>query len=613
MIEYRQLYGEFDGILQSCCKNQLKGDIEMFKDTTLCMGCMCDKTYDGPCKLCGYSDDAPCIPSYLVPKTFLNERYIVGKVLSYNGEGAVYIGYDTATGTKVDIKEFMPDTLCSRKRGEAEITVNSDVMPLYKTYMLEFIDLNKTLMKSRGMAHLQMVLDIFTENGTAYAVYEHINGIPLSAYLANTGREMSWEQVKQLFPPILTTLSLVHAAGIIHRGISPSTIFVTDKMELKLSGFAISAARTTNTEIACEMFAGFAAPEQYVSNEANGTWTDVYGISAVLYRVLTTFTPQEAIARTGGSMLEPMMIDRDVPANVSKVIMQGMRLSTDSRIKTITEFVDMLFSAPAKQDIYDSAKPLTRQQAKKLKKQKKERAKTIAVLACAAVVMIAFVIVFIWAAGNTGSESSSGNSESSVSESQESVVTSSTAGSTTSAAEENPPEEQVSVPDANISLPNFVTRRYESAVNQYMNIFTFKIEASEYNDDYPDGIIFEQDIEAGTMVAEGTVITVKVSKGPGIVELPDYAGLSVTDYIAKLSELNIKYKIESKKTNDAKDGQIAGCSKEVGDPVSVETSEEIVVYIAENYEEETSASEQESESSEAPQETSEQNEEQQED
>lgn len=597
--------------MQSCCKNQLKGDIEMLKDTTLCMGCMCDKTYDGPCKLCGYSDDAPCIPSYLVPKTFLNERYIVGKVLSYNGEGAVYIGYDTATGNKVDIKEFMPDTLCTRRRGEDEITVNSDVMPLYKTYMLEFIDLNKTLMKSRGMAHLQMVLDIFTENGTAYAVYEHINGIPLSAYLAETGREMSWEQVKQLFPPILTTLSLVHAAGIIHRGISPSTIFVTDKMELKLAGFAISAARTTNTEIACEMFAGFAAPEQYVSNEVNGTWTDVYGISAVLYRVLTAFTPQEAIARTGGSMLEPMMIDRDVPANVSRVIMQGMRLSTDSRIKTITEFVDMLFSAPTKQELYDNARPLTKQQAKKLKKQRKERAKTIAVLVCAAIVMIAFVVVFIWAAGNTGSESSSENSESSASEPQESVATSSAASSTASSVE-NPPEEQISVPDANISLPNFVNRRYESAVNQYMNTFTFKIEASEYNDDYPDGIIFEQDIEAGTMVAEGTVITVKVSKGPGIVELPDYKGMSVTDYIAKLSELNIKYKIETKKTNDAKDGQIAGCSKEVGDPVSVETSEEIVVYIAENYEEETSASEQESESFEAPQETSEQDEEQQE-
>lgn len=98
---------------------------------------------------------------------------------------------------------------------------------------------------------------------------------------------LSWDRVKELFPPILTTLSLVHSAGIIHRGISPQTILVTEKNELKLIDFQISAGRTTGTEIACEMYPGYSAPEQYSSAEWQGTWTDVYGISATLYRVLT--------------------------------------------------------------------------------------------------------------------------------------------------------------------------------------------------------------------------------------------------------------------------------------------------------------------------------------
>ena len=220
----------------------------MLQETSLCMGCMNDKTYDGPCKLCGYSEDMPYIPSYLAPKTLINERYIVGKVISYNGEGAVYIGYDTATGTKVTIKEYMPDTLCRRKKGEEAVTVNPEMMPLYKTYLSEFIDLNRRLMKSRGMAHLQTVLDVFTENNTAYVVFEYINGITLKTYLANSAGSMTWEQAKELFPPIFTTLSLVHAEGIVHRGISPSTIFVTDKMELKLAGFDIAAARSKRKE-----------------------------------------------------------------------------------------------------------------------------------------------------------------------------------------------------------------------------------------------------------------------------------------------------------------------------------------------------------------------------
>lgn len=541
---------------------------------------MNDKTYDGPCKLCGYSDDTPCIPAYLPPKTFLAERYIIGKLLSYNGEGAVYIGFDTATGTKVTVKEFMPDTLCSRRKGETEITVNPGMMPLYKTYLSEFADLNHSLMKSRGMAHIQTVLDIFTENGTCYTVFEYINGISLKTYLANSGRELSWEQVKELFPPILTTLSLVHSAGIIHRGISPSTIFVTDKMELKLAGFAISAARTTNTEIACEMFTGYAAPEQYIPNEANGTWTDVYGISAVLYRVLTATTPQEAIARTPGSMPEPMMIDRDVPANVSKVIMQGMRLSTDSRIKTITEFVDLLFASPARQGA-ESGKPMTKQQERRLKKQKKERAKTIAVLCGAGVILIAFAVVFAMTLGGAFAPRPMTSSEPPV-QTEESSAPATTPPVTSTTAAESEPEVSN---DANIVMPDFNNRRYDSILSRYEGMFTFK-PTYDYSDEYLADFVYDQSIEAGTMVSEGTQIEVKVSKGRSLVPLPEYKDTALDKYIAELDKQNIKYSVKPEKTNGAPDGCVARCSKEVGDLVNVKDGETITVFVAQNFTEE---------------------------
>ncbi len=574
----------------------------MIKETTLCMGCMNDKTYDGPCKLCGYRDDSPCIPAYLPPKSFLNERYIVGKLLSYNGEGATYIGFDSAAGIKVTIKEFMPDTLCTRKKGEGEIIVNAGMMPLYKTYMSEFADLGKSLMKSRGMSHIQTVLDVFYENNTCYTVYEFINGISLKTYLANSAGEMSWEQVKELFPPILTTISLIHSAGIIHRGISPQTIFVTDKMELKLTGFSISAARTTNTEIACEIFTGYAAPEQY-TNEINGTWTDVYGIAAVLYRVLTGANPQEAIARTGGSMLEPMMINRNVPSNISKVIMSGMRLSTDSRIRSITEFVDKLFAQPKYTGEGKSAqeRPLTRQQQKKLAKQRKERVKTLVVLGIAGAVLIAFAIVF--AMTLSGAFAPQPDETSSVSENISDVSseipdptddnetsggTSGESGEATSAPEapdnSSIPDTSSSVAGANISLPNFTNRSYENTVSRYEGIFTF-IPTYEYSEEYSAGMMYDQSIAEGTMVSEGTQIEVKVSKGRSLVPLPDYADTNLPDYINKLSSMNIKYSVKSKRTNDVADGYVAECSKEVGDLVNVEEGETIIVYAARNFEE----------------------------
>ena len=582
----------------------------MIKETTLCMGCMNDKTYDGPCKLCGYQENTPCIPAYLAPKTFLNERYIVGKLLSYNGEGAVYIGFDTAAGIKVTIKEFMPDTLCSRKKGEGEIIVNAGMMPLYKTYMSEFADLGKSLMKSRGMSHIQTVLDVFYENNTCYTVFEFINGISLKTYLANSAGEMSWEQVKELFPPILTTISLIHSAGIIHRGISPQTIFVTDKMELKLTGFSISAARTTNTEIACEVFAGYAAPEQY-TNEINGTWTDVYGIAAVLYRVLTGTNPQEAIARTGGSMLEPMMINRNVPANISKVIMSGMRLSTESRIRSITEFVDKLFAQPkyGSDGKPVSDRPLTKQQQKKLAKQKKERVKTLIVLGIAGAVLIAFAIVFAMTLGgafapqpdNSSSEPPGISTSESpgVNSGNVPADTSETGSGESAAAPETSDGGDSSNPaaGANISLPDFTNRSYENTGARYEGIFTF-IPDYKYSEEYSAGMMYDQSIDAGTMVSEGTQIEVKVSKGRSLVPLPDYAGTTLPDYISKLNNLNIKYSVENKRTNDVDDGYVAECSKDVGDLVNVEEGETITVYAARNFKEskpETSEQEQQNE------------------
>lgn len=558
------------------------------------MGCMNEKDYEGPCKLCGYSDDDLCIPTYLLPKTFLNERYIVGKLISYNGEGAVYIGYDTVTSTKITIKEFMPDTLCARKKGEMEITVNADNSALYKTYMSEFADLHRSLMKLRGMAHIQTVIDVFYENGTCYAVSEFINGISLKTYLGNSGGSLSWEQVKELFPPILTTLSLIHAGGIIHRGISPQTIFVTDKMELKLACFCISAGRTTNTEIACEIFSGYAAPEQY-TNEVNGTWTDVYGISAVLYKVLTGTAPAEAIARTSGNMLEPAMINRNIPHNVSKVIMAGMRLPTDKRIRSITEFVDRLF-APPKAIGEGPGIVMSKKEERILEKKEKERLKTLAVLILVGAGLILFAIAFALTLSGVcaPAEPHGGYSSSSQHGSPPSSVTSSSSGESSGGSEntessdgENSSDSESSSstseePTADIYVPDFTDAIYELAVSRYNGIFVF-IPNYVYSDEYSAGVMFEQSIEEGTMVSRGAQIKVKVSKGPIAVALPDYTGKTASEYTEELSRLNIKYEVYYDYDDySVPSGYVIYCSKQIGDTVIVETerAETVYVYIA---------------------------------
>lgn len=580
----------------------------MKKETNLCMGCMSEKIYSGPCKICGYAEETPYMPSYLAPQTFLNERYIIGKLFSYNGEGAVYIGFDTVTGSKVTIKEYMPDTLCTRKKDEEEITVNNGQLPLYKTYLSEFVDLNRTLMKSRGMTHLQTVLDIFTANNTAYVVYEYINGITLKTYLQNSAGDLSWEQVKELFPPIFTTLSLVHAAGVIHRGISTSTIFVTDKMELKLTGFAISAARTTNTEIACEVFSGCAAPEQYSSNNWQGTWTDVYGISAVLYRVLTGCMPTEAIVRTGAdNLLEPMMINRNVPTNVSKVIMNGLKLSTDTRIQTITEFVDRLFEQPKYVGIDRGVHPNTPQRpavqhqsqqtqdrklSKKEAKRRRDKRNAIIGITASSLVLIAFVIAFIWSLNNTMSNNNEYTESvyESVEDSMQAAEDTTTPAVTTSQPQDaEEPTESAPNNEITYTLPDLTGRKYDNAATKYTYINI--VATYEFNNDYSEGLMYGQDIEPETMVTFGTEVHVNVSKGPKTVALPPFEDKTLDEYIGELNKLNIKYTVETKRSNDVDEGMICDTSINVGASVDVENGEVVTVYRAKNFKDKTTSAE----------------------
>lgn len=564
----------------------------MLTETTLCMGCMNNKTYDGSCKLCGYNEKDPFIPTYLAPKTLLNGRYIVGRLLSYNGEGATYIGYDNSAGVKVTIKEFMPDTLCTRGKGETVITVNSQDSPLYKTLMSEFEDLNRTLMKLHDTTHIQAVLDVFFENNTCYAIFEFIVGISLKTFLANSSGGLTWDQVKELFPPICTTLSLVHQAGMLHRGLSPQTIFVTDKMELKLTGFCISAARTANTEVACEIYNGFAAPEQYTSDEVNGTWTDVYGIAAVLYRVLTGATPAGTASGFTAELPEPMLLNRNVPTNVSKVIMHGMARSPEQRISSIGDFVSRLFAPPKYAPSTDTLKNtpqggLSPNTQRRLEKQKKERRKTLTVIVIAGLTLIIFAVMLVLSLNGAFSPDTSPNtSPNSTHGSSSTTVPTSTADNLNSAPIEEVSEpESVEEPDSSpitenlIKVPDFTDRRYDKTVTQYEGYFVF-VPTYDYSDQHPAGLMFDQSIPEGEMVPEGTQISVKVSKGSSMVALPAFSGMTGDDYVATLTALNIKYSIESISSVSIREGYVVHCSREVGDLVNVGDGETVIVYVS---------------------------------
>ena len=558
----------------------------MGNNLKLCMGCMSPIDNDPKCPVCGYYDGTPYLPSYLPPKTILNSRYIVGKLLRYNGEGATYIGYDNVTNKKVEVREFFPDTLCTRVPGSNLVSINPRKLVQYKNLMSEFSELHKSLMKMRTLSHICSVYEVFNENNTSYIVAEFVEGKTLKHYLQDNAGEISWLDVKRLFPPIFTTLSLLHNSGIIHRGLSLDTIYYTNSGDFKISGFCTTAARTSDSDIAPELYAGYAAPEQYSSDSWQGTWTDVYSISAILYRCLSGCMPTESVSRIGNdSLIEPSQINSRIPENVSKVIINGLKVNHKARIQTITELVTKLFDQAdyAEPKRYETSTIIIPKQTTQLKKnnipeEKESKVKSSriflfvmgATLLCAILIVI-FILVFL--GGDKVNDNSNENDYST-------VPNSSDASSDESS---NPSSSSSSVIDSSVSdkqkvqLPDFVGTSYEG-LNEYYTKNLKIIPTYDYNDKYEKGIIYEQDVEANKEVDIGSKVNVKVSKGPKNVQIPEYAGLTEKDYVSKLNEAGIKYKVQPMESTEVAAGYVIQLSKT--GTVDVSNNEELIVYVS---------------------------------
>ncbi len=589
----------------------LKGDIQyMSEHKTLCMGCMEPLEHPGVCPNCGYDDSSPAPSGYLRPKTVLDGKYIVGKMLCKNGESALYLGYDSQSEEKVYVKEYMPDAICSRAGDTQEIKVYPNAVVQYKNYMSEFIELNKELTRLRTMSHIVAPIDMFSQNNTAYVIMKYTEAETLKQYLQDNAGELTWDQVKKLFPPLLTTLGCIHNAGILHRGISLDNILVTDRGELLLTGFSIAAVRTVNTDLAPELYTGYSAPEQYSAVEWVGTWTDVYAVAAVMYRLLTGCMPTEPMARVGNDdLLEPAKINYNVPANVSKVIMQAMRLNCDQRIRTVTDFVTKLFEQPSYMQKMPNGStqtipisvPKQQPSPKKRKKKNRKRAAAIAnvfMIIGAAVLIGIVVAAFVMLARMLLPETNPLPAPDSVTATTPQVVntapTSEAPAVTTSPTETQPPVTEATTASTQsgvlFAMPDLLGKRYDSVVGN--SIWQGKLELEptyDYSEEYENGVIYEQDIELGTELRGLTKVKVKVSKGLAVVKIPDFMkedGTKMTkeEYAAILDPLNIKYEYRTEDSLEMSDLVLGVyCSDnggEVGDDINVAEGNTLIVYIS---------------------------------
>ena len=91
----------------------------MMNTDHLCMSCMREIGDENQCPYCGFHADSPQLAPYLPLRTVVAERYLAGKLLDYNGDGATYMGWDLEMNAPVTIREFLPDSIAEPRRFNA--------------------------------------------------------------------------------------------------------------------------------------------------------------------------------------------------------------------------------------------------------------------------------------------------------------------------------------------------------------------------------------------------------------------------------------------------------------------------------------------------------------
>ena len=503
----------------------------MMNTDHLCMSCMREIGDENQCPYCGFHADSPQLAPYLPLRTVVAERYLAGKLLDYNGDGATYMGWDLEMNAPVTIREFLPDSIAER-REDLTLVPMAGCEITYRDCYQSFLELWRKLARMRGLSALILVFDIVEDHGTAYAISEYMEGVSLREYLLRSpSGYLSWEQARILFMPVLSTLGTLHSAGLIHRGISPTTLIVGKNGKMRITGFSIWQARTARGDLTAQLFPGYAAIEQYGFEGQQGPWTDIYAFSAVLYRTLIGSTPLEATSRvTNDRLMVPGKFAEQLPAYVINALMNGLQILPEDRTRTVDQLRAELSAAPGtstaaiayagKEDApYQEPVPSGRK-----KSASGSKTALIAGLASIAACLVIFAVLSltVW---------------------REDIGMFFTGGASTQASSNAP--ELVKVPDFRGLNYNNIKRNTD-----YTNAFFFE---TEYQDSDTQGkdVVLSQNIAYGTEVPKGSTIKLVLSSGNEEITLPDFKGQNYATVKLKLEEMGFQCRAIVEKNDDS--------------------------------------------------------------
>jgi serine/threonine protein kinase len=196
--------------------------------------------------------------------------------------------------------------------------------------------------------------------GRPFLCSEWVAGVPITQAVAAGPLTL-----RRILVPVcqaLSALSEAHRQGVLHRGLKPSNLLVTESPEnefvAKVCDFGMArllkpvlGTLTTKHGWRCGL-AEYAAPEQAVSTEIDGR-ADVYAMGVVLYELLTGQVPfrggsdAAVLARHQSEPVvapQKLRADRTIPREVESICLKALGKQLSERYRSPRELRSALHS-----------------------------------------------------------------------------------------------------------------------------------------------------------------------------------------------------------------------------------------------------------------------------
>ncbi|NBC84586.1 MAG: protein kinase [Bacteroidetes bacterium] len=290
------------------------------------------------------------LPIALPSGTLLRDQFRIGRVLGAGGFGVTYLGFDELLERPVAVKEYFPRHLAVDRTDTNSVVPRSSAQdPDFDFGLQRFLQEARTLAKFEDHPNIVRVRTFFGENGTGYLVMNFYEGYTLEEYIEAQSGWLPEEEALYIIHDVLDGLQAAHDAGVLHRDIDPSNIYLTEDGRVVLLDFgAARAAVGERTQTLSVMLKrGYAPHEQYHSRGEQGPWTDIYASAATLYRTLTGYKPPEAPARVmNEDLVPPIEISPSLSHQVNDAVVAGLKVLPQNRPQSIEAFRDLLPPPP---------------------------------------------------------------------------------------------------------------------------------------------------------------------------------------------------------------------------------------------------------------------------